>query len=217
MTPQSPMTDVLIVPDEQQLEDHLRPVLVGPPMLRFHTNARREVFPVARPDLEDLERFMWACDAPYQKWVRRARGRHKSRSHVADVPASIDNHPRCATIARWCGVAAATLHDEHVVALATEAVAAAGELRSRGASPVLGTIRATPGTSRVRAGRSGTMGWCFRGCAARRASDTYGPRQGSRGPIWRIWSGSCGRAMRRTGSGWGGTGASQSSRRGGAG
>jgi hypothetical protein len=30
-------------------------------------NARREVRCVGRPDLEDLERFMWAGDAPYEK------------------------------------------------------------------------------------------------------------------------------------------------------
>ena len=65
MTPQWPVTDVLIVPDGGGWRITFAPFSWDPPMLRFHTNARREVFPVARPDLEDLERFMWACDAPY--------------------------------------------------------------------------------------------------------------------------------------------------------
>ena len=30
-------------------------------------NARREACCARRPDLEDLERFMWAGDAPYAK------------------------------------------------------------------------------------------------------------------------------------------------------
>ena len=38
-----------------------------PPMLRRWMNARREVCCAGRPDLEDLERFMWAGDAPYDK------------------------------------------------------------------------------------------------------------------------------------------------------
>ena len=35
-------------------------------------NSRREVRCIRRPDLEDLERFMWRCDAPYEK--RRTGG-----------------------------------------------------------------------------------------------------------------------------------------------
>jgi hypothetical protein len=30
-------------------------------------NERGDVFPVARPDVADLDYFMWYCDAPFER------------------------------------------------------------------------------------------------------------------------------------------------------
>jgi len=54
-------------------------------------NARREVCSVGRPDLEDLERFMWAGDAPYEKRLTGDGGVElfaKGRGHLLRAPPS---------------------------------------------------------------------------------------------------------------------------------
>lgn len=43
-------------------------------MLANHMDEHREVYPVREPDLDDLERHMWAADAPYQKRVTSLGG-----------------------------------------------------------------------------------------------------------------------------------------------
>jgi len=68
MKPQWPVTDVLIVREGYAAwRIYFGPRSWDPPMLRRWMNARREVCCAGRPDLEDLERFMWAGDAPYEK------------------------------------------------------------------------------------------------------------------------------------------------------
>lgn len=73
MKPQWPGTDVLLVPEGPFLWSiYFALRSWDPPMLRRWMNGRREVRCIGRPDLEDLERFMWRCDAPYEK--RRTGG-----------------------------------------------------------------------------------------------------------------------------------------------
>jgi hypothetical protein len=67
MTPQWPVIDVLIVRDGRAWRIYFAPWSWDPPMLRRCMNAQREVCSVGRPDLDDLEQFMWATDAPYEK------------------------------------------------------------------------------------------------------------------------------------------------------
>ena len=212
MTPQWPVTDVLIVPDGGGWRITFAPFSWDPPMLRMRTNARREVFPVARPDLEDLERFMWACDAPYQKWVGRDGG---DTSHgpmlQTYLPASTITH--AAPPSRG-GAASPQLPCMTSTSLPwqlrqlppQESSGVAGQARywNHPAYP-----RYLPRTCRPRWDHGLVFPWMRCTPRKRHLRSTL---QGSRGPIWRISSGSCGRAMRRTGSGWGGTGASRSSR-----
>lgn len=68
MKPQWPVTDVLIVRDGRLAwRMYFGPRSWDPPMLSRWMNARREIRSLGRPDLEGLERFMWAADAPYEK------------------------------------------------------------------------------------------------------------------------------------------------------
>jgi hypothetical protein len=76
MKPQWPVTDVLIVRDGYAAwRIYFGPRSWDPPLLRRWMNARREVCCAGRPDLEDLERFMWAGDAPYEKRLTGDGGR----------------------------------------------------------------------------------------------------------------------------------------------
>jgi hypothetical protein len=45
-----------------------------PPHLRAKLDEHGEAFPVAEPDLEKLDKFMWAADAPYEKTVTKRGG-----------------------------------------------------------------------------------------------------------------------------------------------
>lgn len=72
--PEWPESDVLIVPERGARKICFAPQSWDPPLLRWHMNERREVFPVGQPDLEDLEDFMWSLDAPYVKHPRADGG-----------------------------------------------------------------------------------------------------------------------------------------------
>jgi hypothetical protein len=82
MTSPSPVIDVFVGPDHGGWRLYFARTSWCPPMLRDHLDENLEAFPVKEPDLADLDRHMWSCDAPYEKSVTkhggveiRARGR----------------------------------------------------------------------------------------------------------------------------------------------
>lgn len=67
MTPKSPVLDIYIGRDGERWRLHVAPMSWLPGVVRRHMNERREVFPVAKPDAADLDAFMFAMDAPYER------------------------------------------------------------------------------------------------------------------------------------------------------
>ena len=67
MTQQSPVLDIFIGTDRAAWRLYVAPHAWCPPMLRDHL----EAFPVAEPDLAELDRHTWANDAPYEKRVTK--------------------------------------------------------------------------------------------------------------------------------------------------
>jgi hypothetical protein len=57
-------TEVLIQPDAAAWRLHARGWI--PLYARMKLDVRGDVFPVGEPNLQDLEQFMWALDAPYE-------------------------------------------------------------------------------------------------------------------------------------------------------
>jgi hypothetical protein len=74
MTPLGPVIDVYIMPEGDAWRIICAPVWREPEVLLPHLDETREIFPVGRPDLEELDRFMWAHDAPYEKQLSEAGG-----------------------------------------------------------------------------------------------------------------------------------------------
>ena len=66
-TEQTPAVDVFIGRDHGGWRLYVARGSWCPPMLRDRLDEQLEAFPVGEPDLEELERHMWDCDAPYEK------------------------------------------------------------------------------------------------------------------------------------------------------
>jgi hypothetical protein len=66
MTEKAPLLDVFIGRHGSAWRMYFAPASWRPSMLQSWMNEHREIFPVARPDAGDLEKFMWATDSPYQ-------------------------------------------------------------------------------------------------------------------------------------------------------
>lgn len=69
-----PVIDIFIGPDRGGWRLYFPRASWCPPMLRDHLDENLEAFPVKEPDLADLERHMWAGDAPYEKSVTKHGG-----------------------------------------------------------------------------------------------------------------------------------------------
>lgn len=66
MNEKTPVLDVVIGPAGDAWRMHFAPASWWSGMLQRRMNERREIFPVARPDAEDLENFMFQTDSPYE-------------------------------------------------------------------------------------------------------------------------------------------------------
>ena len=67
MQPQLPVIDVFIGRDGNAWRLYVAPFSWKPGLLRLHMDSHGVIFPVARPDVDDLDGFMWAVDSPYEK------------------------------------------------------------------------------------------------------------------------------------------------------
>lgn len=74
MTEQAPVLDLFFSKHGDAWRLYLAPESWAPPMLANHMDEHREIYPVREPDLDDLERHMWAGDAPYLKRVASLGG-----------------------------------------------------------------------------------------------------------------------------------------------
>ena len=66
MSEQLPVIDVFIGRDGTGWRFYSAPFSWKTPF-SLHLNDRGCIFPVGRPDLDDLDRFMWETDAPYER------------------------------------------------------------------------------------------------------------------------------------------------------
>ena len=85
MNDQAPVLDIFISRDGDAHRLYFARGSWCPPMLRHSLDQNLEVFPVTEPDLADLDRHMWSCDAPYEKSVTKMGGvelRARGRSAV---------------------------------------------------------------------------------------------------------------------------------------
>ena len=67
MTEPAPVIDVFFSRHGDAWRLYLAPGSWAPPMLRDRTDEHGEIYPVGEPDLADLDRHMWATDAPFEK------------------------------------------------------------------------------------------------------------------------------------------------------
>jgi len=66
MTPQTPVIDVLIARDGDAWRLYSAPRSWRTPF-SLHADERGDVYPVGRPDIADLDRFMWETDSPFER------------------------------------------------------------------------------------------------------------------------------------------------------
>jgi hypothetical protein len=66
MTPKAPIIDVLIAPDGNSWRMYSAPSSWRTPF-SAHMDQRGDIFPVARPDVADLDRYMWETDSPFER------------------------------------------------------------------------------------------------------------------------------------------------------
>ena len=66
MQPQTPVFDVLIARDGDAWRLYTAPQSWRKPF-GLRVDKRGDIFPVGRPDVADLDRFMWDTDAPFQR------------------------------------------------------------------------------------------------------------------------------------------------------
>lgn len=66
MKPQLPVFDLFIGRDGDAWRLYIAPGSWAPPLLSTRMDGHREVCPVAKPDPDDLENFMFETDSPYQ-------------------------------------------------------------------------------------------------------------------------------------------------------
>ncbi len=72
MPTQSPVLDVFLDRHGPAWRLYLSPDSWCPPMIQRHLGDHREAFPVAEPDLANLDKLMWAADAPYDKTIAKS-------------------------------------------------------------------------------------------------------------------------------------------------
>jgi hypothetical protein len=75
MNPKAPVLDLFIGRDHDAWRMYVAETSWMPGLLRMRADKRREIFPVAKPDADDLERFMFETDSPYAeaRVMRRER------------------------------------------------------------------------------------------------------------------------------------------------
>jgi hypothetical protein len=86
MTPKAPVLDLFIGRDGDPWRLYVAPTSWRPMLLRDRMGERGSIFPVAKPDAEDLDRFMWKLDSQYDKRVTADGGVEilaKGRSAIA--------------------------------------------------------------------------------------------------------------------------------------
>lgn len=66
MMEKAPMLDVFIGRDGDAWRLYAAPRSWRPAVLELRMDEHHEIFPVARPDADDLEHFMWESDSPYE-------------------------------------------------------------------------------------------------------------------------------------------------------
>ncbi len=74
MTEQAPALDLFLSRHGDAWRLYVAPGSWAPPVLANRMDEHREIYPVREPDLDDLERHMWAADAPYSKRVTSLGG-----------------------------------------------------------------------------------------------------------------------------------------------
>jgi hypothetical protein len=67
MNPKAPVLDLFIGRDHDAWRMYVAETSWMPGLLRMRADKRREIFPVAKPDADDLERFMFETDSPYDQ------------------------------------------------------------------------------------------------------------------------------------------------------
>lgn len=83
--PQAPVLDLLITRDGDAWRLHVAPFSWTGGVLRERMDGRREIFPVSNPGAEDLHKFMFESDSPYEGGATADGGlqiRAKGRSAV---------------------------------------------------------------------------------------------------------------------------------------
>jgi hypothetical protein len=66
MIPKAPVLDLFIGRDHDAWRLYVAETSWMPGLLRMRADEHREIFPVAKPDADDLERFMLETDSPYE-------------------------------------------------------------------------------------------------------------------------------------------------------
>jgi len=65
MIPKAPVLDLFIGRHGDAWRLYVAPTSWKPGLIRNRMDERGEIFPVARPDVDDLDRFMWNVDSPF--------------------------------------------------------------------------------------------------------------------------------------------------------
>jgi hypothetical protein len=73
MNPKAPVLDLFIGRDHDSWRLHVAATSWKPALLHMRMDEHREIFPVAKPDADDLDRFMFETDSPYAE-ARVMRG-----------------------------------------------------------------------------------------------------------------------------------------------
>jgi hypothetical protein len=66
MTPKAPILDVFVGRDGERFRLYSAPRSWRTPFHR-HMDERGDIFPVGRPDVADLDQFMWESDSPFER------------------------------------------------------------------------------------------------------------------------------------------------------
>jgi hypothetical protein len=67
MTPKAPVLDLFIGRDGEAWRLYVAALSWKPMLLRDRVDERGSVFPVAKPDVADLDGFMWDTDSPFER------------------------------------------------------------------------------------------------------------------------------------------------------
>jgi hypothetical protein len=66
MNPKAPVLDLFIGRDHDEWRLYVAETSWVPGLLRMRMDEHREIFPVDKPDPDDLERFMFVTDSPFE-------------------------------------------------------------------------------------------------------------------------------------------------------